>query len=219
MVEISQSLMDHLLLVLSIHIFTVIEFSSRAFKLVRGRSSTAHLNNFLAACLSISALDVVNLTKEFTDTFKLLLLILNNIFISAEMHIIFIGFNLINNLSKEFLHDTTTHDNEIIPPLWVILVNGELWLDTVVHASHEAGPGNDHIIWVPGDEKHLVRTNFGCVWRFTRMVCFADPDSVICDCITFDALDLQGCGGEKGHTGTCCDTEQSLSCLSQERVA
>jgi len=64
----------------------------------------------------------------------------------------------------------------------------------VVHAVAEASERLDHIEWVTHTSQHFIAGKGQVFGDVGRMVSFDDPDSVVNDVLSFEALDLQSSG-------------------------
>jgi len=60
----------------------------------------------------------------------------------------------------------------------------------VVHAVGEASEGLDHIEWVAHASQDFIARHRQVFGDVARMVSFDDPDSVVNDVLSFEALDL-----------------------------
>jgi len=104
MVKFDELLVQELLLLFGIHMFTSIELASRFLQLVRLTSGETSFGNLSCSFLGIGSFHIFDLTEELHDTFNSIFLLVDEIFISAEVNIILLAAYFFKDHIEESLH-------------------------------------------------------------------------------------------------------------------
>jgi len=172
----------------------LIELASCRFELIGGCGRCSFGDDFVDAALYVGTIEVALLKQVGHEAHQRLLRGCDEVFVPDDVEWLLVLRRTVTDQDfEETLHEVGLLADEPVPPLGVVLVELELWLDAVGARVAQRGKRGKYIKWVSNADECLLHSHRLHKIEEEGVVGLGDPDIVANVRLTLEAHNLQRC--------------------------